>query len=48
MLPEHLPRQDVVHEPESKCADCGKPMRYLGEDIREVLDYVPGRCRRPL
>ncbi len=42
-LPEHLPREDVVHEPESACADCGKLMRRLGEDVREVLDYVPGR-----
>jgi hypothetical protein len=42
-LPEHLPREDVVHEPESACAECGKPMRHLGEDVREVLDYVPGR-----
>ena len=42
-LPEHLPRDDVVHEPESTCSDCGKPTRALGEDVREVLDYVPGR-----
>ncbi|GGY57325.1 IS66 family transposase [Parvularcula lutaonensis] len=42
-LPEHLQREDVVHEPESICSDCGKPMRHLGEDVREVLDYIPGR-----
>jgi hypothetical protein len=38
-LPDYLPRQDVVHEPESTCSNCGKPMRHLGEDVREVLDY---------
>ena len=42
-LPAHLPREDVVHEPAPDCAHCGKPMRKLGEDVREELEYVPGR-----
>ena len=42
-LPEHLPREDTVHPPDADCADCGKPMRPMGEDVREQLDYVPGR-----
>lgn len=46
-LPEHLPRQEVVHEPEHDgacvCPDCGGGMAKLGEDVTEVLDYVPGR-----
>jgi transposase len=45
-LPEHLPRQDVVHEPADDgartCPGCGGAMAKLGEDITEVLDYVPG------
>jgi transposase len=45
-LPDHLPRQEVVHQPADdgacKCPDCGKGMAKLGEDITEVLDYVPG------
>jgi transposase len=45
-LPDHLPRQEVVHQPANdsacKCPDCGKGMAKLGEDITEVLDYVPG------
>src|SRR6202041_606614 len=45
-LPEHLPRQDMVHEPEDNgaciCPDCGAGMGRLGEDVTEVLDYVPG------
>ena len=46
-LPEHLPRHEIVHEPENDgactCPDCGAGMAKLGEDITEVLDYVPGR-----
>ena len=46
-LPEHLPRHEIVHEPENDgactCPDCGASMAKLGEDITEVLDYVPGR-----
>ena len=45
-LPDHLPRQDVVHQPADDgactCPDCGKGMARLGEDVTEVLDYVPG------
>jgi transposase len=44
-LPEHLPRQQIVHEPENDgactCPDCGAGMAKLGEDVTEVLDYVP-------
>ena len=40
-LPEHLPRQDEVHEPACACPNCGGAMRKLGEDITEILDYVP-------
>jgi transposase len=45
-LPEHLPRREVVHQPADDgactCPDCGKAMAKLGEDVTEVLDYVPG------
>jgi transposase len=45
-LPEHLPRQAVTHEPVDNgactCPDCGGGMARLGEDVSEVLDYVPG------
>lgn len=44
-LPEHLPRERVVHEPACTCPDCGAAMRKIGEDIAEVLDYVPARFR---
>jgi transposase len=43
-LPEHLPRKIQVHEPKpSKCPDCGGELRKLGEDVSEVLEYLPAR-----
>jgi transposase len=45
-LPEHLPRQEIVHQPAENgacaCPACGGKMAKLGEDVTEVLDYVPG------
>jgi transposase len=44
-LPEHLPRQEQRHEPAaSACHRCGaERLRKVGEDVTEVLEYVPGR-----
>jgi transposase len=44
-LPEHLPRRDKTHEPANcACPRCGtERMRKVGEDVTEVLEYVPGR-----
>jgi len=41
-LPEHLPREVVRHEPDAACPECGATaFSKLGEDEREVLEYVP-------
>jgi transposase len=40
-LPPHLLRQEEVHEPSCTCPNCGGAMRKLGEDVTEVLEYVP-------
>jgi transposase len=40
--PEHLPRREVLHEPSCTCPSCGGEMRKVGEDVTEILDYVPG------
>jgi transposase len=40
-LPDHLPREEEVHEPACTCPNCGGAMRKLGEDVTEVLEYVP-------
>jgi len=44
-LPEHLPREVHVHQPESQCSGCGGQLRQLGEDVSEVLEYVPARFK---
>jgi transposase len=41
-LPEHLPRREVMHEPSCTCPACGGEMRKVGEDVTEILDYIPG------
>ena len=43
-LPEHLPRIEHRHEPEScLCGECGKDLVKIGEDISEQLDIEPAR-----
>jgi transposase len=41
-LPSHLPAREVVHEPSCTCPACGGEMRKVGEDVSEILDYIPG------
>ncbi|MGA2273922.1 MAG: IS66 family transposase [Bryobacteraceae bacterium] len=42
-LPESLPRTTETHAPKhTTCPDCGGKLRALGEDVTEVLEYVPG------
>ena len=44
-LPEHLPRETVIHAPDATCPDCGTTMLRLGEDVSEMLEYVPARFK---
>jgi len=42
-FPAHLLREIIVHAPSScACPDCGAAMRKLGEDVSELLDFIPG------
>ena len=41
-LPAHLPAREVVHEPSCTCPTCGGDMRKVGEDVTQILDYIPG------
>jgi transposase len=41
-LPAHLPSREVVHEPSCTCPTCGGDMRKVGEDVTQILDYIPG------
>jgi transposase len=41
-LPEHLPRETRIHMPaELACTCCGGLLSQLGEDVSEMLEYVP-------
>lgn len=48
-LPVHLPRETTVHAPLPGngciCPACGGALRALGEDVSEVLEYVPARFK---
>jgi transposase len=45
-LPEQLPRDIRVHDSGmTSCPDCGGELHSFGEDVSEVLDYVPGSWR---
>src|SRR5216683_1507804 len=41
-LPDHLPREVHTHLPqEESCSACGGTLKKLGEDISEMLEYLP-------
>ena len=47
-LPEHLPRNRVVHElseAECECRNCGNKLRELGSDITEQITVIPAQYR---
>ena len=45
-LPDHLPRETVVHEPAAVCGCCDRAkLARLGEDVTEVLEKVPARLK---
>jgi transposase len=45
-LPRHLPREEVVIEPESTiCPGCQGAMHRIGEDVAERLDVIPAQFR---
>jgi transposase len=45
-LPLHLPREEIVIEPEAKsCPCCGGELHVIGEDVSERLDKIPARLR---
>lgn len=45
-LPDHLPRETQTYEPEqAACPECGGTLRKLGEDVSELLEFVPARFK---
>ncbi len=44
-LPRHLPRIEVVIEPEDVTCACGADCHVIGEDVSERLDVIPAQFR---
>jgi transposase len=45
-LPEHLPREVRKFLPKQEaCPDCGGQLKHLGEDVSEILEYVPASLK---
>lgn len=46
--PKHLPRDVFKHDlpqEEQQCEICGEPMECIGEDVSELLEFVPAHFR---
>lgn len=45
-LPAHLPREVRKYPPKQEaCPDCGGELKHLGEDVSEILEYIPARFK---
>lgn len=44
-LPEALPRETIEHSGPCACPSCGGKLSKLGEDVTEVLEFVPARFK---
>jgi transposase len=44
-LPESLPRETLIHATACQCPECGTEMNALGEDVAEMLEYVPSHFK---
>jgi transposase len=39
------PRERIVLDPGGHCPQCGEPLRLLGEDVSEILDYIAAKLK---
>jgi transposase len=44
-LPKTLPREELVHAVACTCSACGGPLRPAGEDVAEMLEWIPARYK---
>ena len=44
-LPASLPRETLVHPTLCHCPECGTELAALGEDVAEMLEYVPSHFK---
>ena len=41
-IADHLPREDIVLNPDPECPDCGgHEFRKINDDVSETLEYIP-------
>jgi transposase len=45
VLPEHLPRESVVHASPCQCPSCGGKLRKIGTVSTEILEVVPTQLK---
>jgi transposase len=39
------PRERIVLDPGEHCPDCGGPLRLVGEDVAEILDFIAAKLK---
>jgi transposase len=44
-LPAQLPREEIVHAAPCTCPTCGGALHAAGEDVAEMLEWVPARYK---
>ncbi len=44
-LPAHLPRETVTHGLTCTCPDCGAELKSAGEDVAEMIEWVPAHLK---
>lgn len=44
-LRDDAPRERIVLDPGDHCPDCGGPLRLLGEDLSEILEFVAAKLK---
>jgi transposase len=42
---EDAPRERIVLDPGDHCPDCGGPLRLVGEDVSEILDFIAAKLK---
>lgn len=44
-LSENLDRERIVLDPGNRCPECGGPLRLVGEDVSEILEFIAAKLK---
>ena len=44
-IADDAPRETIVLDPGEHCPDCGGPLRLVGEDVAEILDFIAAKLK---